>query len=302
MERTEITLKGGLINTAPYHKLVGPDGFIPYLESKLTGEPQIVELGTAPASTMEVYVKKAIVKAQSYQVSAEIPMSTSRDLDKLHGVSATDKMEATMYNEAVATVEKQIAKEYWENAWTNYENEKSGWQSFVLSFFGLEKYTYVDNNPNALASRIRALSNKIATETRRGPGNFVILSSQLLMLLEDCPAFHFDTGQPSLTKEHSHSYLRAGYLGNIIVYHNTTDQWNSMEILVGRMGANDEPGIHFCEYSNEYQTMVDPLTMSTKMRLLSRYDVVRVGDCDGFYIADLISLEKKPWWRKLFRL
>ena len=299
MLNEQITLKGGLINTAPYHKMVGPDGIIPYLETQQTNESPVMIPGEIPMSTLEVRVKQAYVKTQSYQASAEIPATIARDLDVLHGTSASNMMQVTLYAEAVMLAEKQIAKEYWKNAWVNYENERTGWQSFILDFFNLKKYTYINNDPNNLVNRIKALSNKIAAETRRGPGNFVILPSQLLILLEECPAFHYDIGQPLLINEHGHNYNRAGYIGNIIVYHDTSDRWDSMEILVGRMGTNDEPGVHFCEYSNEYQSMIDSLTMVEKMRLLSRYAVVRVGECDGFYIADRISVEKKPWWRKL---
>lgn len=298
MLNEQITLKGGLINTAPYHKMNIPDGVIPYLETQQTGDSHVIMPGELPMSTLEVQFMQAFVKTQTYQVSASIPASRARDLNVLHGTSVSSKMQETLYAEAVRHAEKQIAEEYWKNSWINYEKEKTGWQTFILDFFNLEKYTYINNDSNNLVNRIKELSNKIAKETRRGPGNFVILSSQLLILLEDCPAFHYDTGERSLINEHSKNYLRAGYIGNIIVYHNTTDQWNSMEILVGRMGTNDEPGVHFCEYSNEYQSMSDPLTMVEKMRLLSRYAVVRVGECDGFYIADRISIEKKPWWRK----
>jgi hypothetical protein len=64
-----------------------------------------------------------------------------------------------------------------------------------------------------------------------------------------------------------------------------------------------DPGIYFCEYTNEFISVEDPITRETKVQLRSRHACVEVGkNVSDSYITENILIGKEPWWKKLFRI
>jgi hypothetical protein len=119
------------------------------------------------------------------------------------------------------------------------------------------------------------------------------------MLLEECSAYVFDNTQ-NFTATNERFVLR-GTLGNIQVYHDTYERWDSKNVLVGRKSDDPNmPGIHFIEWSNEFLTLEDH--SGVRLALQSRHSIAEAGNYQGQYIADKIIVGMKPWWRKLFNL
>lgn len=293
MIKENLTLKGGLIETAAFHPMEYPVGSIHFMGIE-EAEPELVEPGSLPMNTVQIKVQKRDVQSESFQSVIEVPR------DHIFGEDH-DNLYQILYIESVFSAEKRIAEKYWKHGWSSRDALFTNWQMFITNFLKIEKYTYIGQDPMSIASRISVLANLIAVKSRRGPGNFVILPAQLLMLLEENPSYEYiiDTNDKFSAVRTNTRFIKRGRIGNIAVYHDTKADWNSSEILVGRSTMRDEPGVHFCEYKNEFQAWEDPMTLTTKIKFLTRNTVVNVGECENLYIADMVKIGKKPWWRKL---
>lgn len=316
MENKEkISLRKGLLETAPFHSANAPVVEISYMEyAEDPGDilsPNTTAFDEGGFAQISIHIAKMAIQMESYRTAASIPMSTARDLDVLHGVSTTGMMEDTLRNEAVMRAEKNLAEKYWSAGWSSRESTRTGWQKRVLRLLAKKNfdiYKYIESETDAdrgriLMATVLSMANRVAKACRRGPGNFAIVPAEIMSYLEDCPGFvYLDEPSSSIIRTGNTRYVAKGMIANVKVYVDTHAKYNSGEILVGRTGRGDEPGIHFVEYSNEFLETVDHISLENKVCLLSRYAVAPVGNIEGMYLAEKIVIGKKPWWRKLFKL
>lgn len=308
--KEKITFAGrGLLQTAPFHSAEESPStiLVNYLETETATEDHSVNPVEIPIATINLNMRQKAVSAETYRTSAVL----TREQIVQSSFDALGQSKRILYHEMSNGIEKRLFEKYQESGEIERIAQRTKWQNFVLSKFGKwvdDIYTYIEDDQvgneihhqqaNKLASKIRVLSNRIAVKSRRGPGNFVVLPSQLLMLLEECSAYVFDTTQ-KFTATNERFVLR-GTLGNIQVYHDTHQIWDSGNILVGRKAGIDDPGVHFFEWYNEYMTIEVP--EGTKLGLQSRQAMCDIGNYQGYYITGRIIVGKKPWWKKLFKL
>ena len=305
MPKETILLKGGLLETTTNHQLNREDAILHYIErteTPTTGEKSGLFDTSNTMARLSMDIKQLRFSVENHEVTTHIPQRTFTDFISSDG--SKKLFTSVLYNEMLIGTEKRLFKKYSEIAWNNYQNEKSKWQKFILSLLKLEKYTYVGNSSLTLQSRIYLLSNKIFQSTNLGPGDFVILPSKLLMLLEENPNLEYiDSSSGRILDLPKSRFVKKGRIGYISIYHDTYAEFGSCDIIVGRTGRDKhEPGVHFCEYSNEYQSMEDPISLGCKLRMISKNALVDVGDLSGMYLADKISTKVKPWWMKLLKI
>jgi hypothetical protein len=138
-----------------------------------------------------------------------------------------------------------------------------------------------------IVAEIHALSLDIARNTRRGVGNYVIISTQLLPSLKDSPNFAL-IQNPDINKLLS-------YVGNIYhnleVYVKRDDGSTTEDILIGYQGQRDEDaGLVWCPY----QLKVGPIaldchTLQPKLGCVYRAAYATDSDSHLYYIKATVQ-------------
>jgi hypothetical protein len=128
-----------------------------------------------------------------------------------------------------------------------------------------------------LYSRVLAAANVVANRGRRGPANFIVTNSQIASALQDISQFTFAPFTNTLTQNNGTLYP-VGSLAGMTVYVDQNMSFGDTRILVGRKGADDEPGMKFMPYmmAESIQTISEG-TMSPKIAVKSRYSLVEAG-------------------------
>ncbi len=126
-------------------------------------------------------------------------------------------------------------------------------------------------------SRILLAGNVVANRGRRGPANFIVCGPQIASALQDISQF---TPAPfaNTFSQNNGSLYPVGAIAGMTVYVDQYMKFGDTRVLVGRKGADDEPGLKFMPYlmAESIQTIAEA-TMSPKIAVKSRYALVEAG-------------------------
>jgi hypothetical protein len=128
-----------------------------------------------------------------------------------------------------------------------------------------------------ILSKVLAAGNVIAQRGRRGPANFVVTNLQLATAIQDNAQF---TAAPltNAINQNNGSLYPVGTVAGMTVYVDPNMRFDDTRILIGRKGADEEPGLKFMPYmmAESIQTIAEG-TMSPKIAVKSRYALVEAG-------------------------
>ena len=235
------------------------------------------QVAAADIPQMAFSIDKTTVTAKSRALKAEYTTELAQDLKAVHGLSAETELANILSTEILAEMNREIIRLVNVNSVTSARGDAAG--VFVMS-------TAADNGGGRwLVERVKGLvfaieqeANEIAVSTRRGKGNFVIVSHGVAAALNTAGVM--DTGLglsgPQGFDSDVAGSLFAGTLnGRMKVY---IDPYASVDYFtVGYKGANPyDAGMFFCPYV--------PLSM---MKTIGENDFQpRIGFKTRYGIAD----------------
>ena len=211
-----------------------------------TAEAQVA---AADIPQMAFSIDKTTVTAKSRALKAEYTTELAQDLKAVHGLSAETELANILSTEILAEMNREIIRLVNVNSVTSTRGAAAG--VFVMS-------TAADNHGGRwLAERVKGLvmeieqeANQIAVSTRRGKGNWVIVSHGVAAALN--AAGSMDTGMglsgPQGFESDVAGSLFAGTLnGRMKVY---IDPYATVDYFtVGYKGSNPyDAGMFFCPY------------------------------------------------------
>jgi hypothetical protein len=250
------------------------------------------------------------VEAGTFQVAASVTTEQIQDLNKQFGIDVVSMIENALVNEVSQSINKHILSRGFALGWSNHsqflitENTNlnlnlviNGAATYTvpnyigkmgLAISGSAKpgpvagpvsgtFENLSTIQRRLYSRILAAANVVANRGRRGPANFIVTNSQLASALQDISQFTFAPFTNTLTQNNGTLYP-VGSLAGMTVYVDQNMQFGDTRVLVGRKGADDEPGMKFMPYmmAESIQTISEG-TMSPKIAVKSRYSLVEAG-------------------------
>ena len=249
------------------------------------------------------------VEAGTFQVAASVTTEQIQDLNKQFGIDVVSMIENALVNEVSQAINKHILSRGFALGWSNHaqflitENTNlnlnlviGGTASYsVPNYVGKTGAALGASAPGAVAgpasgtfenlstiqrrlySRILAAANVVANRGRRGPANFIVTNSQIASALQDISQFTFAPFTNTLTQNNGTLYP-VGSLAGMTVYVDQNMSFGDTRVLVGRKGADDEPGMKFMPYmmAESIQTISEG-TMSPKIAVKSRYSLVEAG-------------------------
>jgi len=283
----------------------------PYVDGTANYDPMLRGVGESTYfKSLGLSTFTKFVEAGTFQVAASVTTEQIQDLNKQFGIDVVSMIENALVNEVSQAINKHILSRGFALGWSNHSQfylTESTNLNLNLVIGGAATYSvpnYVGkqgiaitggSKPGAVAgpasgtfenlstvqrrlySRILAAANVVANRGRRGPANFIVTNSQIASALQDISQFTFAPFTNTLTQNNGTLYP-VGSLAGMTVYVDQNMSFGDTRVLVGRKGADDEPGMKFMPYmmAESIQTISEG-TMSPKIAVKSRYSLVEAG-------------------------
>lgn len=243
-----------------------------------TGIPTATAEVANIAKEMGFTIEKSTVTAKTRQLKAEYTMELAQDLKAVHGLDAESELANILSGEILAEINREVIRNI---VVTGKEAGLGVKHAFDLvadadGRWAVEKF-------QSLIFQIEQEANTIATETRRGKGNFVICSSNVASALAAAGGLKFG-GEGEVAVDATGNTFAGTLNGKLKVY---VDPYASTDYAtVGYRGANPyDAGMFYAPYV--------PLTMvravgensfQPKIAFKTRYGLVAnpiTGTVDG---------------------
>ena len=233
------------------------------------GKPMSREAGERTADkVMGLSLFSKSVAAETFQVAAAVTREQVQDL-KQFGVDAVAQVEAVLTNELTQSINNNILTSMRALAGSGISNlDHTG------ALAGGE--TKADRHREILTS-ILAAANLIAQKGRRGAGNFAVIGGAVASALQSVAGF-VAYPMANTVNQVAGSIYPLGSVAGINIYTDPSIAFASTEVLVGRKGDGNGPGLVFMPYlmAESVQAIVEG-TMAPKVAVKSRYALVEAG-------------------------
>ncbi|KKN29965.1 hypothetical protein LCGC14_0838840 [marine sediment metagenome] len=220
------------------------------------------------------------VEAGSRKLQAGWTIEAMQDLNAQHGLDVESEMTQAMSAEIVQEIDAEIITDLLAIAGT-----VDTWDGTTVSA-GLTP-NYVGDRFANLAVLINRVANEIGRKTRRGVGNFMVVSPMIVSVLQSAAKSVFAPSTEGSFKGPNNTAMVGTLNGQLKVY---SYLWNQAQpgadaypgltptqdqILIGYKGGNGETdtGYFYCPYIPLMSSgvVVNPLTFQPVVSLMTRY-------------------------------
>lgn len=261
-------------------------------------------------NTMGLRAYTKFVEAKTFQVAAAVTTEQIQDLNKQYGIDVVSMVENALVNELSQAINKNILARAFALGWLNNYGMVSAegvslnttldpgltastTQSYigpdgnsysvaVAGFSGFASTGGVSNEnlytvQRRILSKILAAGNVVAQRGRRGPANFIVTNLQLASAIMDNAQFTAAPMTNSINQNNGSLYP-VGTIAGMTLYVDPNMKYSDTRVLVGRKGADEEPGLKFMPYmmAESIQTIAEG-TMAPKIAVKSRFALVEAG-------------------------
>ena len=244
-------------------------------DANALGAPMSRGLGeSTPDKVMGLSLFSKSVAAETFQVAAAVTREQVQDL-KQFGVDAIAQVEAVLTNELTQSINNHILLTMRSIAGTNLFGLDGGVpKTMNIAVTGGE--TKGDSHRRILTA-ILAAGNLIAQRGRRGAGNFAVVGGKVASALQGVAGF-VAYPMANTINQVAGAIYPLGSIAGINVYTDPSVAFDDVEILIGRKGDGNGPGLVFMPYlmAESVQTIVEG-TMAPKVAVKSRYALVEAG-------------------------
>ena len=201
--------------------------------------------GTSTMSAMGFEIQKASVEAKTRALKAGYTMELAQDLKAIHGLDAESELANILSTEILAEINREMIKEIQYRAVAGTAFNVDTTADNLGARWGQEKF-------QALVFRIEQAANEIGVATRRGKGNFVIVSPSIGSALAASGYLQYgDAVKENGLNIDAQVNTFAGVLnGSLKVYVDPYfDDSADADITVGYRGASPyDAGMFYCPY------------------------------------------------------
>jgi hypothetical protein len=227
---------------------------------------------------MAMEVISQAVEAGTRKLQSGWTVEAMTDLQNQHGLNLEHEMTTAMSAEIVQEIDNEIIYDLIALAGTvaTFDGAAPSGASYYQP-------TYVGDRFASLGTKINYVANEIARKTRRGAGNFVVVSPMIVSLLQSASKSVFAPAVEGSFKGPNNTMLVGTLNGTIKVYSYLWNQAQSTDvsgsgndtILVGYKGGNGETdtGYFYCPYIPLQSTgvVMNSQTFQPAISLSTRY-------------------------------
>lgn len=221
------------------------------------------------------------VEAKTSQVSISATVEQIQDLNRVWNFDAISMLENVAVNELAQTINKEIVSKV-KNLASTHAAAAATAEGYSATL-DLSAATYTGGFENVttaqrrLASKMLESANLIYHRARFGAGTFAVVGAKVASAMADAAGYSIAPFNNELGSAAGTLYP-AGKVYGLNVYVDPNLKFDDATVLVGRKGADEEPGLKFMPYimAESLQTISEG-TFSPKIGMKSRYALVEAG-------------------------
>jgi len=223
-----------------------------------------------PGKRLSIQILKQPVEAKSRKLSARWTFEAAQDAQAQQGIDVEAEIMAALAQEITAEIDQEVIGSLRTLAGSASETFDQAAVSGTATFVGDEHA--------ALAVLINRVANQIATRTRRGAGNYAVVSPTALTVLQSASTSAFARTTEGTFEAPTNTKFVGTLNGAMRVY---VDAYASdgTDVLVGYKGASeaDAPAF-YCPYIPLMSSgvVLDPATFEPVVGFLTRYGYVEL--------------------------
>ena len=238
-----------------------------------TGGPTSTSALEAEAGRkMSIQVLKQTVEAKTRKLSARWTFEAAQDANSMHGLDVEAEIMQALAQEITAEIDQEVLTSLRTLAGAATDTYDQGAVSGQATFVGDEHA--------ALAVLINRAANLIAARTRRGAGNYVVVSPTMLTVLQSATTSAFARTTEGPFEAPTNTKF-VGTLNNTMRVF--VDQYASdaTPVLVGYKGEGEiDAAAFYCPYIPLMSsgTVLDPATFEPTVSFMTRYGYVELNN------------------------
>ena len=245
------------------------------IDSGTSGAPDATaNLEGKAGNTMSIEILKETVTAKTRKLSARWTFESAQDAQSIHGIDVEAEIMAALAQEITAEIDQEVIASLYSlagSAESDVQYDQAGVSGTA---------TFVGDEHAALAVMINRAANKIAQRTRRGAGNFAVVSPHTLTVLQSATTSAFARTTEGSFEAPTNTKL-VGTLNNAMKVYVNTYAADGANVLVGYKGSSESDAAAFyCPYIPLMSSgvVLDPTSFEPTVSFMTRYGYVELNN------------------------
>ena len=237
-------------------------------QSNYTGAPTARMEGQG-GRQISVQILRQAVEAKSRKLQARWTFEAAQDAQSQHGIDVEAEIMAALAQEITAEIDQEILLSLATLASTEYTFNQATVSGTA---------TYVGDEHAALAVLINRVANLIAQRTRRGAGNWAVVSNQALTILQSATTSAFARTTEGTFEAPTNTKFVGTLNGAMRVFVNSY-AGDGQAVLVGYKGTSEtDAAAFYCPYIPLMSSgvVLDPSTFEPVVSFMTRYGYIEL--------------------------
>ena len=223
---------------------------------------------------LSIQVLKQTVEAKTRKLSARWTFEAAQDANSMHGLDVEAEIMQALAQEITAEIDQEVIGSLRSLAGTATDTFDQ------TAIAAKHTTTFVGDTHAALAVQINRAANLIAARTRRGAGNYVVISPTMLTVLQSATTSAFARTTEGPFEAPTNTKF-VGTLNNTMRVF--VDQYaaDDAPVLVGYKGDGEiDAAAFYCPYIPLMSsgTVLDPSTFEPTVSFMTRYGYVELNN------------------------
>jgi len=226
----------------------------------------------AAGNKLSIQILKQTVEAKTRKLSARWTFEAAQDAQSMHGIDVEAEIMAALAQEITAEIDQEVL------ASLNTLAGSAGQTYDQAAVSGTA--TFVGDEHAALAVQINRVSNQIAQRTRRGAGNWAVVSPFALTILQSATTSAFARTTEGSFEAPTNTKM-VGTLNNAMKVYVNTYAADNANVLVGYKGSSESDAAAFyCPYIPLMSSgvVLDPGTFEPTVSFMTRYGYIELSN------------------------
>ena len=225
----------------------------------------------AAGNQLSIQILKQTVEAKTRKLSARWTFEAAQDAQSQHGIDVEAEIMAALAQEITAEIDQEVLASLNGLAGTVETYDQAAVSGTA---------TFVGDEHAALAVQINRASNLIAQRTRRGAGNWAVVSPFALTILQSATTSAFARTTEGTFEAPTNTKM-VGTLNNAMKVYVNTYAGDDSPVLIGYKGSSESDAAAFyCPYIPLMSsgTVLDPATFEPVVSFMTRYGYVELSN------------------------
>ena len=243
---------------------------VAYSGSNTTGQGNATSAAEGTAGNkINVQILKQVVEAKTRKLSARWTFEAAQDAQSMHGLDVEAEIMAALAQEITVEIDQEILGSLRALAATDAAYDQAAVSGTA---------TFVGDEHAALAVQINRVANLIAQRTRRGAGNWAVVSPAALTVLQSATTSAFARTTEGTFEAPTNTKFVGTLNGAMKVYVDSYAS-DSQAVLVGYKGSSEaDAAAFYCPYIPLMSSgvVLDPSTFEPVVSFMTRYGYVEL--------------------------